>query len=36
VTRSTIESTVVKDGFDSVADICTGSFAALCTKYGVQ
>jgi D-xylose transport system substrate-binding protein len=36
VTRSTIESTVVKDGFDSVADICTTQFAALCTKYGVQ
>jgi D-xylose transport system substrate-binding protein len=36
VTRSTIESTVVKDGFDSVADICTAQFAALCTKYGVQ
>ena len=36
VTRSNIESTVVKDGFDSVADICTAQFAALCTKYGVQ
>jgi D-xylose transport system substrate-binding protein len=36
VTRANIESTVVKDGFDSVADICTPQFAALCTKYGVQ
>ena len=36
VTRDTIESTVVKDGFDSVSDICTGSYAALCTQYGIK
>jgi D-xylose transport system substrate-binding protein len=36
VTRSNIESTVVKDGFDAVADICTGSYAALCTQYGIK
>jgi len=36
VVRSTIESTVVADSFDSVADICTGSYAALCTQYGVK
>jgi D-xylose transport system substrate-binding protein len=36
VTRDTIESTVVADGFDSVADICTGTYAALCTQYGVK
>jgi D-xylose transport system substrate-binding protein len=36
VTRSNIESTVVKDGFDSVADICTGTYAALCTQYGIK
>ena len=36
VTRDTIESTVVKDGFDAVADICTGSYAALCTQYGIK
>jgi D-xylose transport system substrate-binding protein len=36
VVRGTIESTVVADGFDAVADICTGSYAALCTQYGVK
>jgi D-xylose transport system substrate-binding protein len=36
VTRDTIESTVVKDGFDAVADICTGTYAALCTQYGIK
>jgi D-xylose transport system substrate-binding protein len=36
VTRSNIESTVVKDGFDTAAEICTGTFAALCTKYGIS
>ncbi len=28
--------TVVSDGFQSAADVCTGAYAALCTKYGVK
>lgn len=36
VTRDNIESTVVKDGFDTAAQICTGTYAALCTKYGIS
>lgn len=36
VTRDNIESTVVKDGFDTAAQICTGNYAALCTKYGIS
>jgi D-xylose transport system substrate-binding protein len=36
VTKDNIESTVVKDGFDAVADICTGSYKALCTANGIQ
>jgi D-xylose transport system substrate-binding protein len=36
VTTANIESTVVKDGFYTVAEICTPAYAAACTKYGVQ
>ncbi len=28
--------TVVSDGFQSAADVCTGAYAKLCTKYGVN
>jgi len=36
VTAQTIESTVVKDGFVPASQICAGSFAADCTKYGIS
>jgi D-xylose transport system substrate-binding protein len=36
VNQANMESTVVKDGFDPAADICTISGAALCSKYGIQ
>jgi D-xylose transport system substrate-binding protein len=36
VTKANIESTVVKDGFLSVADICTTAYAAACTANGVK
>ncbi len=36
VTPQTVQSTVVKDGFVPASQICTGSFAADCTKYGIS
>jgi D-xylose transport system substrate-binding protein len=36
VTAEQVKDTVVKDGFWTVADICTGAYAAACTKYGVS
>ncbi len=36
VTTKNIESTVIKDGFLKPSDICTGTYASLCTKYGVK
>ena len=36
VTPSTVESTVIKDGFVPASQLCTGSFAADCTKYGIS
>jgi D-xylose transport system substrate-binding protein len=36
VTAQTVESTVVKDGFVPAAQICTSTFAADCTKYGIS
>ena len=27
---------VIADGFQTKADVCTGDFAAMCTKYGVE
>jgi D-xylose transport system substrate-binding protein len=36
VTKENIESTVVKDGFDTAAQICTGSYAALCSAAGIK
>jgi D-xylose transport system substrate-binding protein len=35
VTKTNINQTVIKDGFLTKAEICGGSFAALCTKYGI-
>ncbi len=36
VTTANMESTVIKDGAVKPADICTGSFNADCTKYGIS
>jgi D-xylose transport system substrate-binding protein len=36
VTPQTIESTVVKDNFVPAFQLCAGSFAADCTKYGIS
>jgi D-xylose transport system substrate-binding protein len=36
VTPTLIQSTVVKDGFVPASQICAGSFAADCTKYGIS
>jgi len=36
VTAQTIESTVVKDGFVPASQICAGTFAADCAKYGIS
>jgi D-xylose transport system substrate-binding protein len=36
VNKANMESTVVKDGFDTASDICTIAGAALCTANGIQ
>jgi D-xylose transport system substrate-binding protein len=36
VTRQTIISTVVADGYWTKADICTGQYAAACTAAGIS
>jgi D-xylose transport system substrate-binding protein len=36
VTANTIQSTIVKDGFVPASQICAGSFAADCSKYGIS
>jgi len=36
VTPSTVESTVIKDGFVPASQLCAGSFAADCSKYGIS
>jgi D-xylose transport system substrate-binding protein len=36
VTPTTIQSTVIKDGFVPASSLCAGSFAADCTKYGIS
>jgi D-xylose transport system substrate-binding protein len=35
VTKDNIKDTVIKDGFLTPGEICTGSFAAACTKAGI-
>jgi D-xylose transport system substrate-binding protein len=35
VVPSTVQSTVIKDGFVPAGTLCAGSFAADCTKYGI-
>jgi D-xylose transport system substrate-binding protein len=36
VVPSTVESTVIKDGFVPASSLCAGSYAADCTKYGIS
>jgi D-xylose transport system substrate-binding protein len=36
VTKSNMESTVVKDGFDTATDICTIAGASVCAAAGIQ
>ncbi len=36
VTTANMQSTVVKDGFDKASAMCAGTFASLCTKYGIH
>jgi D-xylose transport system substrate-binding protein len=36
VTPSTVQSTIVRDGFVPASQICSGSFAADCAKYGIS
>ena len=36
VTPTNVEQTVVKDGFVPASQICTGAYAADCTKYGIS
>ena len=36
VTKDKIKDTIVKDGVYKIADICSGSFAAACTKAGLS
>jgi len=35
VVPSTVQSTVIKDGFVPASQLCSGSYAADCTKYGI-
>ena len=36
VTKDNIEDTVIKDGFLTVDEICTGKYAAACKEAGLQ
>jgi D-xylose transport system substrate-binding protein len=36
VTKSNVKSTVVKDGYDTAAQICTSAFKAACKAAGIQ
>jgi len=36
VTKATVASTVVKDGFWKASDICTSEYAKACTDAGVK
>jgi D-xylose transport system substrate-binding protein len=36
VTTANIEQTVIKDGFLTPSQICSGTYASLCAKYGVK
>ena len=36
VTKDNINDTIVKDGFWTAAQICTGKYAAACKAAGIQ
>jgi D-xylose transport system substrate-binding protein len=36
VTKDNIESTVIKDGFLTPAEICTSEYKDACAKAGIQ
>ena len=36
IEKDNIDSTVVKDGFLDVGEICTGAYAQACKKAGLQ
>lgn len=36
VTKDNIMDTIIKDGFYKASDICTGDYAAACTKAGIK
>ena len=36
VVPSTVKSTVIKDGFVPASQLCAGTYAADCTKYGIS
>ncbi len=36
VTRANVKSTVIKDGYDTVAQLCTSAFKAACNALGVK
>jgi D-xylose transport system substrate-binding protein len=36
VTPDKVQSTVIKDGFVPASQLCAGSYAADCTKYGIS
>ena len=36
VTPGSVQSTVIKDGFVPASQLCAGSFASDCTKYGIS
>jgi len=36
VTKSNVKSTVIKDGYDTVSQVCTSAFKAACTAAGIH
>ena len=36
VTTKNMEDTIIKDGWLSPSDLCTGDVKQACTKYGIQ
>ena len=36
VTQANVKSTVIKDGYDTVAEVCTPAFKAACTALGIK
>jgi len=36
VTQANVKSTVIKDGYDTVAQLCTSAFKAACNAAGIK